>query len=263
MSLDDLLKNEDKLEPEIGAMFIGERVVMRGLDLHHDLCGMNFFKVYTYAITGKFLDDNQVKFWEFIFNLTGYPEIRLWPNRVAAYAASQKSTPSLSVAAGISTSEANLYGRGPESKLFNFLKRAKINLDNGANLKDIIDNEISLNKYITGFGRPTNIKADERIPYMMKFLYDNKLTEKYFLKLTLEIEKILNEKGLKMNACAIVTAAAADMDITISQFNQIMSLSFINGIIASYGEGLKYNGKLLPVRCDRIHNDFKKTKTWK
>ncbi|MBK7299060.1 MAG: hypothetical protein IPI79_00750 [Moraxellaceae bacterium] len=87
MSLQDLLAAENNLTTHMGKAFLSERVVLRGLDLHHDLANQHsWFVVHLYAITGRFFEPKQLTLLEYLWSCTSYPDASIWPNNTAALA---------------------------------------------------------------------------------------------------------------------------------------------------------------------------------
>jgi citrate synthase len=84
MSLQDLLAAENNLTTHMGKAFLSERVVLRGLDLHHDLVNQHsWFAVHLYAVTGRFFEPKQLTLLEYLWSCTSYPDASIWPNNTA------------------------------------------------------------------------------------------------------------------------------------------------------------------------------------
>src|SRR5919106_230924 len=84
---EQLFESEDHWVTSMGAWFPGERVVLRGKDLFHDLKDLSWMALLLFGITGRIPDERQVRLFEGIWALsTSFPEPRLWNNRVAALA---------------------------------------------------------------------------------------------------------------------------------------------------------------------------------
>ena len=124
MSIDHLLQAEDRLVTDMGKAFLTERVVLRGKDLHHELGDRSWKEVFLYAITGREFSTEQVRFLNFMWVASSYPDPGIWPNQAAALGGTARTTASLAMIAGLSISEAKIYGRRPERKILDFFLRA-------------------------------------------------------------------------------------------------------------------------------------------
>ena len=116
---------------------------------------------------------------------TGYTDLRIWPNRIAAYAAQNKTDLNSSLAASLSANQSEIYGQLSLIRCSEMLRRS----DYCDSLENFLKKEINENKYIYGFGRP-NAPDDERV---IAFIERNPIEKNnsYYIKRLLEIEKIL------------------------------------------------------------------------
>ena len=151
----------------MGASFPGERVVLRGKDLFHDLGHLGWMELLLYAITGRMFSDRQVRLFQVFWTLSAsYPDPRVWNNRVAALAGTARSTAAMAISAGNAVSEAVIYGQRPIIRSIDFLSRTQKQLDAGADLKDLIIAELKKHRCMAGYGRPVTRK-DERLEPVM------------------------------------------------------------------------------------------------
>lgn len=263
MSNRRLLETEHRLVTEMGKAFLCDRVVMRGKDLHHDLGNMDWFRVYLFSITGREFTDHQIKLLNFFWVATSYPDPSIWPNHVAELAGSVRSTASLSIMAGMSISEASIYGRRPERRAIDFFYRAKRLLDQGLPLPDIIESELSVRKTLYGYGRPL-AKIDERVPHTLKLVEDLNLDEGPHLKIALAVYDYLKKsRGLSMNIAAIDAALAADIGLSPEEYQLFMSPCFIAGMVPCYLDGMRIpEGGFFPVRCESIQYSGPDVRVW-
>ncbi|HFD13290.1 MAG TPA: hypothetical protein ENJ32_12610, partial [Crenotrichaceae bacterium] len=127
-----LLDAENNWQTDLGAWFPGERVVLRGKDLFHELGDYSWMGLLLYGITGREFNEKQIRLFEGMWTIsTSYPDPRLWNNRVAALAGTTRSTSVLGISAATAVSEASIYGRRPDIRTIDFLYRAKKQLSSG------------------------------------------------------------------------------------------------------------------------------------
>jgi hypothetical protein len=259
-----LLENEGRLVTKMGGWFPGERVVMRGQDLHVDLADMDWMALYVYSITGRRLTPVQYQMLNAIWNCTSYPDPRLWNNRVSALAGTARSTGALAISAGIAVSEASVYGRRPDVRAFDFLIRTKQALDKGADLLECIKQELEKHRTIYGYGRPV-VRGDERIQHLMKRVKDLGLESGEYVSLVFEIERLLLEGRwrLQMNLAALAAALVADMKFNIKEFYLYSIPCFVVGMLPCFIEaGEKAEGGFFPLDCDRIAYEGAPRRVW-
>lgn len=263
MSIQDLLAAEDNLENALGKAFLKERVVMRGLDLHHDLADMDWFETHLFSITGRRFTAEQLELLNYIWSSTGYPDASIWPNNTAALAGSVRSTASLAMAAGLINSEATLFGGRPLKRTQDFFLRAKKMREQGASIEAIVEDEIKARKVIFGYGRPL-ASIDERVPHTLKKVRELGFGEGACVKLCLEINDYLIEtKKIAMNIVALDGAIGADFGFTPEEFHLYMNLCFYSGQPPCYLDALsRPEGSFFPIRCESIVYSGKNRRAW-
>lgn len=263
MNVDELLIRESLLKTKMGKAFLCDRVVFRGKDLHNELGSSDWFSLYFFSITGRHLGDKELKLFNYFWVSTSYPDPSIWPNHVSSLVGSVRSTPSLSLMAGLSISEASIYGRRPERKAIDFFYRAAKSLEDGNTVESFVDEQLSLKKTIFGYGRPL-AKIDERVPHTLKLVEDLKLDNGKHLAIALEVYRYLNEtKGLSMNIAAIDAALAADAGLSPEEYQLFMSPCFIAGMVPCYLDAKdKPEGSFFPIRCSNIVGRKKIKRKW-
>lgn len=264
MSLEDLLAAENKLNTNMGKAFLSDRVVLRGLDLHYDLANKHsWFAVHLYAITGRIFAPNELALLDYLWSSTGYPDASIWPNNTAALAGSVRSTASLSMAAGLITSEATLFGGRPLKRSVDFFLRAKQQVAQGKTIAMLVEEEIAANGIIFGYGRPL-ANIDERIPHTLKKAQELGLAEGECLKIALAINDYLVEhKKIAFNIVAIDGALGADLNFTPEQFHLYMNLCFYGGQPSCYLDALaRPEGSFFPIRCDSVVYNGREKRVW-
>ena len=240
-----------RLVTSAGAFFPGKRVVFRGHDLHASLKDMDWLELYLFGITGRRYTPPQMKVLHALWSYTSYPDARLWNNRVAALAGTARSTGTLGIAAALAVSEAQIYGRGVDMRASEFLTRARIQMDAGADLKELVRAELKRQRGIAGYGRPI-VSGDERIAPMMALVREQGLNGGSHLKLAFEVEKSLlaGRWRLHMNYAALAAALAADFGLSPREYYFFGIPAFLAGMPPCYLEAAKKpEGLLFPLPC--------------
>jgi hypothetical protein len=240
-----------RLVTSAGAFFPGERAVFRGHDLHASLKDMDWLELYLFGITGRHFSFQQMKVLHAIWSYTSYPDTRLWNNRVAALAGTARSNASLGIGAALAVSEAQIYGGGVVLRASEFLTRAKIQVDAGTDLTELVRTELRQQRGIAGYGRPL-ISADERIAPMMSLVCEQGLDSGPHLKLAFEVEKILlaGRWRLHMNYAALTAALAADFGMSPREYHLFVIPCFLAGMPPCYMDAAeKPEGLLFPLPC--------------
>jgi citrate synthase len=266
MSMDTLLKNEDNLETDLGAWFPGERVVYRGKDLFSDLNNLSWMGLMMYGITGKLMNETQLKLFEGIWSLSvSYPDPRLWNNRVAALAGTAQSTVSLGVGAATAVTEAKIYGGQANHGAIEFLKRAAQAYQPDQNsLGQFITSELKRNRSLPGYGRPL-VRTDERIAPLMNLVTKLGYEKGEILQLAFKIERYLKDerRRLCMNITGVAAALCADQGLTTRQYTAYAAIAFNAGIVPCYLDAVdKPNGSFFPLRCDRLQYHGPEQRNW-
>lgn len=263
MSHSKKLKHEDTIITRMGKGFLGERVVYRGKDLHHQLKNMQWLELFAYGITGRDFTENEVKLLNFIWLSTSYPDKAIWPNHITALAASARSTASLALSIGMTAFEASIYGGKPLKVGIDFFQRAVHAQKQGIIISKFADEELLQHKVIYGYGRPL-ANSDERIPHVINFAHELGFSEGKHIKIALELALYMKEsKGLSMNIAAIYCALCADLGFTPEEFHLFTTPLVFAGMPPCFIEAKENpEGSFLPIRCDRISYTGRSKRTW-
>lgn len=263
MDKENYLENfEEKWNTHLGAWHPGVGVTLRGRDLFTSkkLKKSGWLGQILFSLTGRNFKSKHIKLFSEMWRLsTSYPDPRIWNNQVATLTGTARSTPYLGVGGAIAVSQAEIYGGRPFVRCFDFLLRAKkeIKLNNTPLIK-IIEKELRETKQeygysrIYGFGRPL-VTGDERIKPIRKLLKKHKSDS--YVELAFRIEKIVQKKPyhLQMNVAALLSAYAADQELTVRQFSTLMTLCFTAGFLACYQDASEHQeGSFFPIRCESI-----------
>lgn len=248
-----LFESEDKITTKMGRSFLGERVVFRGQDLHHQLANLSWIELYAFGITGKRFSQDQSKLLNFIWSATSYPDKSIWPNHISALAGSFKTTPALAISASLASCDAEIFGGKPLKAAADFFIRAQDYLHSGGTLETYVLLELKTHRTVFGYGRPL-ANSDERIPHTIKFVQELDLPSTQYFDLAIDVARILKKrKRMNMNAAALFSAIGMDLGFTPKSFHTYMTLCFVAGMAPCYIEaGEQDEGTFLPIRCDRL-----------
>lgn len=253
-----------RLVTSAGAFFPGERAVFRGHDLHASLKDMNWLELYLFGITGRRFTQQQINVVQALWCFTSYPDARIWNNRVAALAGTARSTGALGIAAAVAVSEAGIYGGIVEQRSSEFLIRARIQVDAGADLKELVRVELKQRRVIGGYGRPL-VSADERIAPVMALVREQGLDGGPHLKLAFDVEKILLDGRwrMRMNYVGLSAALCADMGMSPREYYFASMMAFLAGMPPCYLDALeKPEGQLFPLPCRIMNYEGVPRRSW-
>ena len=253
-----------KLVTSAGAFIPGERAVFCGRDLHTSLKDLDWLELYLFGITGHRYSQEQMKLLNAICTYTSYPDARLWNNRVAALAGSARSTGTLGIAAAFAVSEAQIYGWGVVLRASEFLTRARIEVDAGKDLKDLVRAELKQRRGIAGYGRPL-VSADERNAPLMARASELGMDDGEHLKLAFKIEEILINARLRlrMNYAALAAALCADQGMSPREYYFSSMPSFLAGMPPVFLDAVdKPEGQLFPLPCRMLSYEGVPRRSW-
>jgi hypothetical protein len=238
-------------------------VVFRGKDLFTELADLPWMGLLLYGITGRIMDEKQIRLFEGIWSLcTSYPDPRLWNNRVAALAGTARSTGALGVSAATAITEAKIYGGQPIIAAFKFIKKAKTT--SRTSLTKLVREELTKNRLIPGFGRPL-AGQDERIVPLMNLAKQLGFHNGPHTKLVFEIERILlaGRWRQNMNIAGLAAALALDQGLDAHEYTSYLVLAFSAGMVPCYLDATqKPEGSFFPLRCDRISYEGPEPREW-
>lgn len=261
----ELLENfEDNWETEMGAWFPAERVVIRGKDLFDEFSSSSWMNYILYAITGR-QDERFSKLVESIWVIsTSFPDPRLWPNRIATFCGSTRSTCMLGLSAGVAASEASIYGLRPMVGAYYFFTKAIEHVDDESKLEEFILSYLKKYKVIPGYGRPLS-PEDERIAPLFERTKALGFADGKYVKLSFTVDRLLfKRKKMKMNVAALSAAIAGDVGLSIREYYYLASLAFTGGMFSPMIDAFeKPEGTFFPLRVSRInYTGIKESRVW-
>ncbi len=259
-----LAEHADVFRTRVGAAFPGSHTVFRGHDLHKDLKDLDWLSLCAFGITGRRVPIEHLQLFSSIWVYTSYPDARLWNNRVAALAGTTRSTPNLAISAAQAISEATIFGRGNEFRALDFFIKTRKVLDSGVSLADHLEGFLRGGGRMAGYGRPIS-STDERMPLSMARARELGLADGPHVAMAFEIDRYFESTGrpLRMNLSALVSAFAADFNLTPREFNMLVHVCFLGGMFPCYVEAAdKPPGALFPVRCADVRYEGAAPRAW-
>ena len=249
---------EDNWQTSMGGMLFDGGMVYavlhRGKDIFTELRDKTWFEYLLFAVTGS-ENPKLARLIEGIWVIcTSYPDPRLWNNRVAAFAGTARSSGHLAIAGAVAVTEASIYGGQPILKVADFLSRATNQLQKGEKLQQVLDNEISQNGKVYGYGRP-GFGEDERIQPLLDFVKEANIERGRYTELVFEIEKYFAcfKRRLQPNIAALVTGLLLDQGLKAREIYYLYILGFSGGFLPCYLDAqAQPEGALFPLRSKRV-----------
>lgn len=259
-----LLRRAGRLRSAVGACYPGSHAIFRGHDLHAELMGLDWVDLYVFGITGRRLTPAQIALLHGIWVCTSYPDARLWNNRVAALAASARSSTNLGVAAALAVSEATVYGGLAGLRAFAFLQSARRQVAAGAALAPLVLAEARAHR-IYGYGRPINAH-DERLAAIMALAGRLGLADGAHVALARQVEQVLlpHYPRLRMNYACLHAALIADMGLSARQYQLLRIPTFLAGMPPCAVEAAaEPEGALFPTPCAGVAYEGVARRPWR
>ncbi len=263
MNIEELQAVENRLEGALGKAFLSERVVMRGKDLHHELAQRDWLNLLVFAITGREFSAKQLRYMNFMWVATSYPDASIWPNQAAALGGSARTTPSLSLVAGIAISEARIYGRKPDRRVLDFFYRAAAQLDEGATVAEVVEREVAERTVVYGYGRPL-VRLDERVAHTLNFIEELGFEKGRHFNIALDVHRYLKQtRGLSINIGAVYASTMADMGFSPEEYQLFLTMIFSAGMIPCYLDARRRpEGSFFPASCENLIYDGVAARPW-
>jgi len=232
-----MTESEEPACPELrvsaGIAILGQQVVVHGRDLHRDCLEMSYVNYLLFCVTGREFEPRGVRVLEQLWIATGYPDARIWCNRIAGYMGSARVDPGLAMSAAIAASNSRAYGFRAMRMAYDV--QAAMSGDETARA-EWLERELASGRILPGYGRPVHAH-DERIGYALAALDSAGLAAGPALRRAFWLDRRLRErKGIEMNIAAVWAAIAIDFGIDAREYEAFMLLMFAPGYMAVYAE---------------------------
>ncbi|MGH8610083.1 MAG: hypothetical protein ACREX9_22540 [Gammaproteobacteria bacterium] len=222
-----------QMQASAGIAILGSQVVVHGRDLHHDCLDLGFVHYLLFSVTGRRFEASAARVFEQMWVGTGYPDARIWCNRIAGYLASARVDPGLSMSAAIAASNSVAYG----------FRALRLAYDVQAEIPEALADrepwlrrQLETRRVLHGYGRPVH-GHDERIAVALKSIADSGLRAGPALRRAFWLCQRLGErKGIEMNIAAVWAAVAIDFGLSPLEYEQFMLLMFAPGYCAVYAD---------------------------
>lgn len=248
-------KHRDRVQSKSGGWSADGKAVMHGYDIHEQLSpNITWMQGMILATTGRLYPKNVARLLEAIFVTTGYPDPRLWCNRVVTLAGSTHCPAVASLASGLASAEAGIYGGQSEYWAARTIQKAhNIFLEHGdKGLKIFVENQLKRHRAVFGFGRPV-VHVEERIPPIEAIAAQLGILTGPHLLIARRIEKMVKKRRLIMNYGGYVIARLLDLGFSAREIYRILTLAFYNGLVPCYVEAFENEpGTFLPIACEDI-----------
>ena len=222
-----------ELRTRAGIALLGSRVLVHGLDLHADCLELGFVHYLLFCVTGRRFDPVIARVLEELWVSTGYPDARIWCNRVAGYMGSARVDPALALSAALAATNSTSYG----FQALRLAYRVQASLPEPLPERDAwLASVLAERRVLHGYGRPVH-GHDERIDVALECLSRAGLRAGAALRRAFWLERRLGEqKGLEMNIAAVFAAIGIDFGLSEREFDAFMLLELVPGYMAVYAE---------------------------
>jgi citrate synthase len=216
-----------------GVARLGRQVVVHGKDLHHECLELGFVHYLLFCVTGRTFETAQAEVLEQLWVATGYPDARIWCNRIAGYLGSARVDPGLAMSAALAASNSSAYG----FRAMRVAYQVQAALPEPLEARRAwLESELAGRRILPGYGRPIH-GHDERIAVALQILVRAGLQAGPALQRAFWLDRRLRaEKGIEINIAAIWSAIAIDFGITEHEYESFMLLMFSPGYMAVYAE---------------------------
>jgi citrate synthase len=192
---------------------------------------MSFVHYFLFCATGRWFDATRARVLEKLWICTGYPDSRLWCNRIAGYLGSARVDPGLALSAALAASNSTAYGFCAMKDAFAVQCEIPEGLGERENW---LSTQLARRRILHGYGRPVAAE-DERLAVVYATLAHHEMRAGAALKRAYWLGKRLHlAKGIGMNVSAAWAAVAMDFGMSQQEYEAFMLLMFSPGYIAVY-----------------------------
>ena len=240
-----------------GGWKIGSGIETHGYSLLDEIHGKcSLFQVMILNVTGRLPEKRLADVVEGVFICSSWPDPRIWCNKLGAFSAMTRTTPTAAVAAGGLAGDSKLYGVGTGRSIESFITLADrmINHENWS-VQEFMEKHAFSNGKLQapGFARPL-AKGDERVVAMRRYARELGFETGRFEKLANEMEDYLSTKaGEGLNSSGYFVVFMKDQGYSIDEIIGIAAWAISTGVYASYFEYIAQAPEaFLPLRISDI-----------
>jgi citrate synthase len=216
-----------------GIAILGRQVVVHGRDLHHECLDLSFVHYLLFCVCGRRFDERRARVLEELWVSTGYPDARIWCNRIAAYLGSARVDPALAMSAALAASDSVAYGFRAVVQAFDVQASIPEDADER---RGWLERQLGAKRVLHGYGRPIHGR-DERIAVGLRSMVSAGVPAGPALQRAFWLHDRLREsKGIEMNVAALWGAIAIDFGLQRHEYEQFMTLMFAPGYAAAYAD---------------------------
>jgi citrate synthase len=222
-----------ELHSAAGIALLGQQVIVHGRDLHHECRGLSFVHYLLFCVTGRVFEERQARAFEQLWVSTGYPDARIWCNRIAGYLGSARVDPGLAMSAALAATNSVNYGFRAMRHAYAVQRAIPVGRTERACW---LEQQLAERQLLSGYGRPIH-GSDERLASALATLIELQITPGPALKRAHWLDRQLRRsKGIEMNIAAFWAALAIDFGIASHEYDAFMLLMFAPGYMAVYAE---------------------------
>lgn len=216
-----------------GIAILGRQVIVHGRDLHHECLDLSFVHYLLFCVCGRRFDERRARVLEELWVSTGYPDARIWCNRIAAYLGSARVDPALAMSAALAASDSIAYGFRAVVQAFDVQGSIP---EDAEERRCWLERQFGAKRVLHGYGRPIHGR-DERIAVGLRSMVSAGLPAGPALQRAFWLHDRLREaKGIEMNVAALWGAIAIDFGLQRHEYEQFMTLMFAPGYAAAYAD---------------------------
>lgn len=233
MSEADATQRLPELRTSAGIAILGEQVIVHGRDLHRECLSWSFVHYLAFCVTGRTFSAAQARVLEQLWIATGYPDARIWCNRIAGYMGSARVDAGFALSAALAATNSRAYGFRAMRLAYDVQAALP---DDVAERRHWLGEQLEAGRILAGYGRPIHGR-DERIGHALQALLDAGLRAGPALTKAFWLDRRLREaKGIEINIAAVWAAIGIDFGLSAREYEAFMLLMFVPGYMAVYAE---------------------------
>ena len=240
-----------------GGWRVGSGITTHGHSLLDDIHGKcSVFQVMIMNITGTLPERRLADFVEGLFICLSWPDPRIWCNKIGAFSAMTRTSPTVAIAAGGLAGDSKMYGPGTIPDVDSFMQSAHDFITvGGGSVEEFVDRKAYRGGklYAPGFARPL-ARGDERITAMRRYAHELGFEAGLYEILMNRIEdRLAIKEGEGLNLAGYITAFLRDQGYNLEEVVGIVAWSVSTGVYAAYFEYIDQDPEaFLALKVDDI-----------